>query len=80
MSNVHLSFSGLLLLATLGDGLKGTALVISKLKQKPLEATAVAGSGSTDEEVMTQFYQAEPSGKHNGGDPFHLFVHVVISN
>jgi hypothetical protein len=41
----------LLALATLGEGLKGTALVISKLKQKPLEPTAAAGSRSAEEEV-----------------------------
>jgi hypothetical protein len=39
------------MLATLGEGLKGTALVISKLKQKPLEPTAAAESRSAEEEV-----------------------------
>jgi hypothetical protein len=41
----------LLVLATLGEGLKGTALVISKLKQKPAEPTAAAESRSAEEEV-----------------------------
>jgi hypothetical protein len=44
---------GLLLLATLCEGLKGTALVISKLKQKPLETTAASVSGGAEEEVIT---------------------------
>lgn len=43
--------AGLLALATLGEGLKGTALVISKLKQKPLEGTAAAERRSTEEET-----------------------------
>jgi hypothetical protein len=41
----------LLVLATLGEGLKGTALVISKLKQRPLEGTAAAERRSGEEEV-----------------------------
>jgi hypothetical protein len=41
----------LLVLATLGEGLKGTALVISKLKQKNVEPTAAAQSGSAEEGV-----------------------------
>jgi hypothetical protein len=44
---------GLLLLATLCEGLKGTALVISKLKQKPLETTAASERSGTEEEVTT---------------------------
>jgi hypothetical protein len=44
---------GLLLLATLCEGLKGTALVISKLKQRPLETTASSDSSSAEEEVTT---------------------------
>jgi hypothetical protein len=40
-------------LATLGEGLKGTALVISKLKQKPIETTAAAENRGADEEVRT---------------------------
>lgn len=39
------------MLATLAEGLKGTALVISKLKQKPIETTAAAQSRSAEEEV-----------------------------
>jgi hypothetical protein len=44
---------GFLLLATLCEGLKGTALVISKLKQKPLETTAASESSGPGEEVTT---------------------------
>jgi hypothetical protein len=48
----------LLALATLGESLKGTALVISKLKQKPLEADR----RSAEEEVtaLSTYYRATP--------------------
>jgi hypothetical protein len=53
-------------LATVGESLKGTALVISKLKQKPLEAE----SRSADEEVMTQRLLSHSALSTKGWLPF----------
>jgi hypothetical protein len=44
---------GLLLLATLCESIKGTALVISKLKQKPLETATASERSGAEEEVTT---------------------------
>lgn len=82
------------MLATLGEGLKGTALVISKLKQKPLEGAAAAESRSGEEEVR-KYCSIAGRNAIKAGHPvcknitekihfiyiaFRLFVYVVTSN
>ncbi|XP_069690525.1 uncharacterized protein [Periplaneta americana] len=51
--------TGLVVLAAQTEGLKGTALVISKLKNKPLDTSPVAEGRSSEEETSAESSPAE---------------------